>query len=486
MAGFNSPNILFLNTYDAPDRKFIKELAPKLRNAGRTRYVELYCGAFVMPLIMAEAGYKPCDMFCYDVSLFACVLGYTFSGKDVRGLNVCKNGEPIELNGKDAVENAAILLYEQAVARLDKARKLEYFRFLLEDMKYNRGKHVAAIEARIRKMDSVLHGLNFEPLYIWDAFEIEKDKPDTVIVSNPPTYKGAYEKFFDTDGVITWDSIEYEIWDGSVHCKKLLDMAQGQRSLLLFLQQANKGKAASDDPVSARYLSVSQNVYWNSNMPELVRGIQGNREGGAVGAVRRKSKYAILPYEYEIKEDSKVAVFVEEQQVAEYYRRIWAHRITGKSVSLHLCVLVDGMIAGFIGLDFNAIIKPYRKTDKNTVILSYAFPAPNKTCRLARLLVMLAKNKRALMDAISASKATQYAMYLTIADSVCTVEYTKYHEVKGMRGLMKIGNKEKKAENLFALTYYADYVDEPKEQTLRKFVQIERNYKDGKRKDSNA
>ena len=480
MAGFNSPNIMFLNTYDAPDRKFIQELVPKLVSSGYDRYVELYCGAFVMPLIVAGAGVKPKDIWCYDVSLFSNILGYLFSGQDLNELEVKKNGVLIEMTGKDDVENASILLYEQALARIEKATHIDYFRFIVRDMEENRQKYIDSIYERLKQMDATLHGLHFERLYIWEAYEKEKDSSDTFIVSNPPTYKGAYEKFFDTGGVIEWvgDSYGYEIWDGSVHCPQIMNEAEDAEALLLLLQQANKGNAATENPVSARFLSMTQNVYWNTNKPEVIESLNGQKELGANGAVRRKSKYDILPYDYEITENSKVEIFVEDGQVAEYYRRIWAHRITGKTVSVHLCVLVDGMIAGMVGLDFNAIIKPYRKTDKNTIIMSYAFPAPNETCRLARLLVGLIKSKKILIDCLSASvKNTQSVFYVTIADSVCTVEYTKYPEIKGLRGLMKIEKKEKKSDNLFALSYYADLNSKSKEDVLKDFVIKERKYK---------
>jgi len=479
MAGFNSPNILFLNTYDTLDRKYIKELAPKLRGAGYDRYVELYCGAFVMPLIVAAEGYPPEKMNCYDISLFSNIMGYVFSGKDLAELEVRKDGELIPLTGKDASENAGILMYEQAFARLKKAEGIIYFHYLLEDMEENRQKHIDAIAEKVRKMDASLHGLHFERLYIWEAFEKEKDSPNTFICSNPPTYKGAYEKFFDTDGVITWagDDYEYQIWDGSVDCPKLMQEAEGHEALLMLLQQANKGKAATEEPVSARFLSMTQNVYWNTNHPDVVKNLISKKAETANGAQIVKSKYSILPPDYKITKDAKIDIFVEEPKVAEYYRKIWLHRIRGKSVSIHLCVLLDGMIAGFIGLDFNAIVKPYRETDRNTVVLSYAVPSPNDTCRNARLLVELVKSKKVILDGMNrGKKPSQFVMYATIADSICTVEYTKYHEVKGLRGLMKIKRKEKKAENLFALTYFADLNENSAEQCLANFVDAEERY----------
>lgn len=476
MAGFNSPNIMFLNTYDSLDRRYVRELAPKLIGEGFTRYVELYCGSFVMPLVMADAGWKPEQMHCYDVSLMSNVLGYTFSGRDVEELGVCKWEQPIPLTSADPVENAATILYEQALARMEKAVGIEYFRMIVEDMTYRRKEHIRSIADNVRRMDGILHGLHFEPLYLWDAFDIEKDKPDTFICSNPPTYKGAYEKFFDTDGSITWNEIPYEIWDGSVHCKELAEKAEGQRSLLLFLQQADKGNAATDDPVSARFLSESQNVYWNTNHPEVINRLLGKKVETQRPIATAKSKYPILPDDYEVTKKSQITVFAEDTKVAEYYRGMWLHRIQGKSVTANLCVLIDGMIAGFIGLDLNAIIKPYAVFDTVPIILSYAVPAPNNQQRLARLLVEIAKSKRIVGNALA---ATQSSAYIAAADSICTVEYSRYKEVKGLRGLMKLKSSETK-NGVNALKYYADLTDKTLKQVKSEFIQKEQAYKEKK------
>lgn len=473
MAGFNSPNILFLNTYDSLDRKYVRELAPKLMEAGYERYVELYCGSFVMPLVMADAGWKPEDIYCYDVSLISNILGYVFSGKDLQELQVCKNGQLIQLTG-EPIKDAGLLLYEQALARMQKAQEIEYYRMIVEDMEYRKDDHVAHLMEKVKKMDAALHGLHFEKLYIWDAYEIESDKENTFICSNPPTYKGAYEKFFDDGGVITWDSVDYEIWDGSIHCKELAEKAENKKSLLIFLQQADKGKQATENPVSARYLSETQNVYYNSNRPDEIEMMLGRKAETLKNTPIQKSKYKILSDDYEVTKKSRIDVIPEETKIAEYYRGIWLHRITGKSVSVNLCVLIDGMIAGFIGLDFNAIIKPYNIADDDIpIILSYAVPAPNKKQRLARLLVEIAKSKKLLSSALARSGVSPY---LPSATSLVTVEYSRFTEVKGLKGVMKLKKKEKKG-NTNALVYSAPLNDRNIKLIRNEFVDKEEKYK---------
>lgn len=479
MAGFNSPNILFLNTYDSLDRKYVRELAPKLLCEGYDRYAELYCGAFAMPLVMVDAGWKPEQIHCYDVSLFSNILGYVFSGRDLSKLEVRKDGDLIELCG-DPLEDAALLLYEQALARMEKAVHIEYYRMIVEDMAERRDAHIEYLKNRVAQMDQKLHGLDFRAIYIWDAFELEKDSQSTFICSNPPTYKGAYEKFFDTDGVITWNEIPYEVWDGSIHCKMLMDKAADAKALLCLLQQADKGNAATEEPVSARFLSETQNVYWNTNHPSVVKNLLGIKSETQRPIETKKSKYPILPDDYEVTKSSRISVFLEDTKIAEYYRGLWLHRIKGKSVTVNLCVLIDGHIGGFIGLDLNAIIKPYRmQEDAVPMVLSYAVPAPNKMQRLARLLVEIAKSKKIVTDALAAS---QSAVYVTAANAICTVEYSRFTEVKGLRGLMKLKHKEKKGET-YALAYYADLTDKTVKQVRAEFIDKEKSYKRKKAKD---
>lgn len=59
MAGFNSPSILFLNTWDKPERDWNGNLFRQAPASGYTRYVELYAGAFANCMVAVENGWKP-------------------------------------------------------------------------------------------------------------------------------------------------------------------------------------------------------------------------------------------------------------------------------------------------------------------------------------------------------------------------------------------------------------------------------------------
>ena len=481
MAGFTSPNIMFLNTYDTIDRRYMAEIAPKLVASGYTDYVEFYAGGFAMPVVMASAGIKPERMRCYDISLYSSILGYAFSGKDLVELDVRKNGKFIDIVGMAPTRAAAALLYEQALARMEKNEEIQYYRNLVRNLKEQREYHIEKIEESVKRMDAMLHGMYFENLYIWDALEKERNSENTFIVSNPPTYPGAYEKFFDTNGRVTWkgDSIKYSVWYGKADCPKFMAKASDAKPLVFLLQHADKGKAATKRPVSSRYLSLTQNVYYNSNRPDEVKKINGLKETTANEVKRKKSKYPIMPKDHIITKESSISVFVEETQIAEYYRNMWLHRITGKAVTLNLCVVVDGYLAGFIGMDFNPLVRSYNdKTD--FIILSYATAAPSSRYRTARLLVHIAKSKKVLENALSVSKIYKLLFYTTQAVELCTVEYSRFHEVKGLRGLMKIRTKKHINDGLNALTYFARLNDKNEKECLSDWIEAEEKYNNGK------
>ena len=140
---------------------------------------------------------------------------------------------------------------------------------------------------------------------------------------------------------------------------------------------------------------------------------------------------------------------------------------------------MDGYLAGFIGLDFNPIIRSYN--DKSDfIILSYAVAAPSSSQRTARLLVHIAKSMRVLENAMSVSKMRNSLFYTTQAVELCTVEYSRYHEVKGLRGLMKIRTKKRINDGLNALTYFTQLNDKSEKECLSDWITAENRYNNGK------
>src|SRR5581483_11797255 len=82
----------------------------------------------------------------------------------------------------------------------------------------------------------------------------------------------------------------------------------------------------------------------------------------------------------------------------------------------------------------------------SSVLYVYGTGAPHKQLRLTRLVTMIASNKATVDMLLTPFAAVQ-------ADRMVTVEFTKYPEAKGNRGLMKLIERTKDPKRGNRLVY---------------------------------
>jgi hypothetical protein len=205
--GFTSPAILFLTTWDAPERAFCHQVCRALPQRGYTRYIEPCSGAFAMPLVARNAGWAPSQMEMSDVSLFSAILGQLFSGQPLADLGVELDGEEVELVGRGPVDQAAHLLWVQLLTRTEARPEGDYWISLIEDLKQNRQHHIDSITSRLSGMAEKLGGSNFAALDMWAHMEQVLDDPHAFVCINPPSYKclGWGERILMAD--LTWQDV---------------------------------------------------------------------------------------------------------------------------------------------------------------------------------------------------------------------------------------------------------------------------------------
>lgn len=466
-ATFNAPDILFLNTWDSAERKFMGPLLRDLRAAGYTRYVEPFSAAMVMPTVAREFGWEPAQMVTSDVSLFAAIAGYACSGRDLQELEVKLDGSLIEIAGLPPETQAAMLLWYQLVARMEKrAAEVDYWREMVADLYFRRHAHMATIERDVKTMIERLGGLEFRLESIWRTLGIDLEgddllnDPHAVVVCNPPTYKGGYEKFFDTAGRLTWKEVPYEVWDPEPHQSQLAESMRHVKALCLVQQQA-RPRACAGDPVYARHLSPGQYVYVWSNRPAEVLELTGGPR------VVPRAKGDMVPYDAppvepdtELLPDSQVRVVAVPQGVAMHYKQRWLHRLAGAEGAYNWLVLVDGRVAGVGGYSFKAIQTPYPGVDAKiwagAIIMRFALGAPHDL-RLTRLVTRIALQRETLL--LVAKTLPSVMLMAAGADKIVTTEYTRHPEAKSLRGLMKLADRSKAKPDGFKLVYWADLGD---------------------------
>lgn len=474
--GFTSPAILFLNTWDAPERAFCSTVLQSLAKGGQyTRYVEPSVGAFAMPTVAENAGWTGAEMETSDTSLYASIVGGMLADNDLGDLDVRLDGERVALEGDTIVDQAAYLLYVQLLARTQARPKVEYWLMLVDDLLRNKETHIDSIRERLGLMKERLNGLTYTPMNMWSHIESVMDDPHAVISMNPPTYEGGFEKFFDTKGRLTWAVPEYEVFEPRKGIPRIVDMLEGKAALLLCQQQREPGDSAHPRPVFARHLSLGQNVYMNSNRPDEVFEITGGpRVAVKGGATLSPLNVPVLPMDYEIRPDSEIQVIPVKAQVADYYRGLWMHRLKADPGSLNLLMLVDGHAAGVMGYNSSSLTTPYNGSSRwsRHLILRFAFGAPHDALRVTRLATMVALQRRTLRQVMTPTNA----LFLEASEGLVTIEYTRHPEAKGLRGLMKLADRTKHPDG-YRLIYGADWRDQPYDEVVREFVTKEKQWR---------
>lgn len=391
-----------------------------------------------------------------DVSMMSSVMGYAITGKPLDELEIHAQGFSDE-----ELLDPAVALYAQMYLRTSKTAGNEYFFNLLKDLRDRREEHIEHIRQSLENIKKEMYGMTYRPLDMWDHLDEVLDDPHTLVIANPPTYFSGYEKFYDTQGKMTWKEPEYKLFDPETGHVELFDRCMNANALVVCYQEKRTGEAVGE-PIFARAgTRADLNSYITSNRGEEAAALAEGRK------IKRPSESklapiacSMLPRDYEITEKSKVQIISIKAAEAQYYRQLWTHNFVGSSATFNRAVLIDGMVSGVFGIS---------KMQATSLFIWYVMKVPHTTYRLGRLLYMLAQNHcftETLLDDLEREKVTK----------VRTAMLTKYPENKEVRGIMKLVNRQKDKNNGFKLTYEAELTDRTEQETLEEWLRRERQW----------
>lgn len=472
--GFTAPGILFLSTWDKPERDFCKAVFSGLLQRGYTRFCEPCAGGFAMPLMALDAGWKPESMEASDVGLYSAIIGTTLDpNRSWDELAITLDGKPMDLGDGNKIDQAARALYLQLLTRFEVKPKYEYWLAIIEDLKRNEKEHTASIRERVLSMDQRLHGLRYQTIDLWEHMAKVQDDPHTVVSLNAPTFKNGFEQFFDTKGRLCWAEPTYEIYDPEPGGKRQLKEFADAPALLVTQQQLEPGN--EDYAVHARHLSLGQYVYMKSNRPEEIFEITGGpKVSVSPGRMNESSIWPTLPYDYVISPKSAIDVLPCKATTAEYYKNFWLHRLQGKPNAYNLLILIDGMVAGVIGYSVDAMARPFPRGKPWTAdfaLLRFAVGPHHETYRLTRLATMIALQRRTAQMVLEGSAS----VHLEASAGLLTVEMTRHPEIKGLRGLMKLIDKWEHPDG-FKLTYASPWDEGTHQECLQRWLAKEESW----------
>ena len=459
MAFFVDPGAMFLGCLNSVEQKFLIELFKTARQSGYTRLVEPCAGTFVMANLAVQADFKPEQIETSDVNMMTSVMGYAITGQSLEPLEIHAQG----FDDEDLLD-PAFALYAQMYLRTSKNAGNEYYHNILRDLKERREEHVQNIRRQLEVTKNVLNGMSYRPLDMWDHIQEVKDDPHTIIAANPPTYFGGYEKFYDTQGKMTWKEPPYSMFSPETGHKELYDLLMDAPALLLCYQEKKPGEAVGHTIFARAGTRADLNSYITTNREEEATLLANGKKVKRPNESKLEPlKCSMLPRDYVITDQSDIKVIPVTGSTAQYYRMLWTHNFVGSQATYNRALLIDGYVAAVFGIS---------KMAADSVFVWYVMKVPHKSYRLGRLCYMLAQNRAfvdSLLDDVDKEKVTKMR----------TAMLTRYAENKEVRGIMKLVNRQTDAHNGYKLTYEAELVSgRTEKQTLAEWLGREQKWQE--------
>lgn len=432
MAFFMDPGAMFLGCLGPSEQKFLVTLIETAAKSGYTRFIEPCAGTFAMANLAVQNGFKPEQIETSDVNMMSTVLGYAITGQSL---------EPLEIHAQgfsdEELLDPATALYAQLYLRTSKNAGNDYFYQILTDLRLRREEHIESINRQIEVIRNLLGGMSYRPLDMWEHLKEVLDDPHALVIANPPTYFSGYEKFYDTQGKMTWKEPPYELFDPETGHQQFYDLCMNAKALVICYQEKRVGEAVGYTIYARSGTRADLNAYITTNREEEATALaNGKKIKRPAESKLQPLDCSMLPRDYEIKEDSKVQVIPVKAAEAQYYRELWTHNFVGSSATFNRALLIDGYVAGVFGIS---------KMASDSVFVWYVMKVPHKTYRLGRLCYMLAQNRAfvdTLLDNIEQEKVTKMR----------TAMLTRYPENKEVRGIMKLVNRVEDKKNGYKLT----------------------------------
>lgn len=466
MAKFQNPGAFFLGTLVPSEQKFLKTLIESSIKNGYTKFLEPCAGAFAMSHLAVQSGFKPNQIEASDVSMFTSIMGYAITGQSLEELCLHAKGFSDE-----ELLDPATALYAWKYLSMAKNAGKDYFYNYLIDMEQRREEHVKGLKEQLDRAKSILGGMSYRALDMWKHIDEVLDDPHALIIANPPTYAAGFEKYYDTNGNMTWKEPEYGIFDPETGLIEFMDKVKDAKCLVMCYEENIPG-ATAGAPVFARYgVRNGVNVYLTSNRPDEAEFLA---KGKKIARSNEQDLIPldchILPIDYEISESSKIQICKIEQKSAQYYRKLWTHNFIGAQSPINIAVFIDEKIAGVFGLDKAALtMGAFGTRVSDSVFLMYGMTVPHRMYRLNRLITMLAQNRNFIMGICTDLEREK-------AKTLKTVQMTKYPEAKEMRGIMKLEERKKDPKFGYRLTYKSDFKDRTEQQTLVEWLRREHKW----------
>jgi hypothetical protein len=469
--GFTVPGVLFLSSATAPEFRGLKTMIAGAREAGYERFVEPACGAMAMCHLARQIGWPANKIEASDVMFFSTAVGYAAMGKRLDEIEPQAEGFENEDLG-----DPATAIWAHAVSRAESKLHILYWQEIARSLRERKEEHLDGLRQQLARANEVMDGVKYTSEDLFDHLERVVDDPKTLIVLNPPSSTGGYERFYKTAVEFKWKEPSFDMFEVVQGYNRLTKMMEQSKALwsvyfenqggfeppgAVFVRSGGR-KAPGDSFVK------SVNYYICSNRPEEFMEYSGGAYAIAwKGQTMEPLRTPVMPADYPVTVDSSIVVGKLSTSNALYYRSLWTHNFVGNAANLNLGLFVDGYLCGVLGYD-----PQYLRSsgafgrDDNMVLLVYGMTAPSDGRRINRLLSKVALSRDTLLLAMSDVEMYRCA-------GVRTANFTKYPEAKENRGLMTLTDRKPHPTHGYRLIYEAPISEDTWAEALQWWINTE-------------
>ena len=463
---------IFYGNTPTDQRKYLLYLLKALREKKGYKKIIIPCvGQFTMAKVAIQAGFEKQNIYTSEISLFSCLLGYLYSGKNIEDLNFTLS-ESIKQEydeQKDDVSKIAVIFYYMKLKQIEKMNKNFYMNEYYKNFVYKKGDYIQAIKKELSAYKEFYNGINFSISDLRDEITRDYD-PETLVLVNPPAFANGYTKMFDFG-----DDISFTVGVEEFNLKKeyynLFAQSKEKEAGYIWYKYQNVDGLPSEDVMFGKEYTKIRYDYWlYTKASEITEEDDIKKELKLKSpATVSKVKEPIIPLDYEITEKSKVTFRVVNEKVALYYRDLFAHRLGNTKAELYVLMFIDGYVFGTMGFH----LAEARRLASDDLFEVFGFNAPLKNHQKANRFLMMCITTEEFRDFIYNSQKTNRFFEFKGFKTTCL---SKYRKVKLNNGLLNIRDREKEPlTGMYKIVYICDFYKRSYKDCLKLYLDEEKS-----------
>jgi hypothetical protein len=463
---------VFLGVTSADSRVFVREFLKERLEKHPVVHLPAV-GHFLLAKSALQAGYKPENIHCSDISLYTGLLGqlldpsaelppYTLSPRLAEEWEQwVAGGHPDTKFGR-----MAFLLFQMKIIQMEPQVYMAPF---IEDMHLNRERHVARVMANLKTNLDTLAGIEYRHRDIREVIPGEHTAQE-IVVANPPIVGNGYSKMFDFGEEIVYDP-QVEEFSWSKDYLPLYEASKTSPAPFLWSRYYTVEGFPPQEVVYASERRADKVDYWLYTKPEEL-----DRQTSIKTFTRKpvhRSKYPLWGLDDEMTYDSEVRFIKAPDEQVNYYRDLFAHRLGVTGGDANFIMLVDGKVYGtlvLMGEEVHSLRGEY-------ILLNSGFTVPSNVYRRPNRLLNWAITSEEFSD-VFRNVTRKNRFY--ICRGVQTTVFSKYRKTKANNGIWNIRDRERQKNGTYKIWYNCDFrPGETFKDAVRKFLDEEKALANG-------